>query len=475
MPSILIIEDEENLRLTIAKRMRKVACNVEEAASIAEARSHLAAGVFDIVITDVNLPDGDGVELVSEIASSESGADTVVITAYGTVEHAVDAMRRGAADYLQKPVRLDELAMIITRIFERRTERTRLELYERAEHEASANAAVVGQDPVWLEQVKTARRFAEAHANPESEGPLPSILITGETGSGKGVIARMLHDHAVAQPEASDGAFVHVNCAALPANLVESELFGHEKGAFTDAKSARVGYFELADGGTLFLDEIAEMSPELQAKLLLVMENGTYRRVGGEIERRVSARVIAATNQDLAQRVADKSFREDLYYRLGAFVIALPPLRDRAGDAQLLAEQTLERLSRRRGKPGVRFSDAAIARIAEHHWPGNARELVNAVQRALILCKGNNIEPADLAIISSAIPPSDTPGTRHSGPVAFDFEHGPHTIEAVERALIEQALTRCDGNITQAARLVGMPRGSFRYRMEKAGLTSYGA
>lgn len=468
MPSILIVEDEENLRLTIAKRLRKSARQVEEASCLAEARDRLAVTAFDVMVTDVNLPDGSGVDLVEEITQGESGTDAVVITAFGTVESAVDAMRRGASDYLQKPVSLDELSMIVSRLLDSRAVRARLAVYERNEENKIDGKAIIGEDEAWLDAIETAKRFAEAHAEPPGDGALPSVLITGETGAGKGVAARLIHEHAASVSDGDAGPFVHVNCAAIPANLVESELFGHEKGSFTDAKNARRGFFELADGGTLFLDEIGEMSPELQAKLLLVMENGTYRRVGGAVERRVSARVVAATNQDLAARVSDGGFRQDLYYRLGSFVIALPPLRERGRDAELLAQRTLVRLASERGREDVRFSPDAIEAIRAHRWPGNARELVNAVQRALILCKGGLIEPGDLALGPAVKAPRSEASA--PGEFAIDFEHGPHTLEAVERALLEQALERCDGNITRAARLVGMPRGSFRYRMEKAGL-----
>ena len=475
MPSILILEDEENLRLTIAKRLRAQADLVAEAGTLAEARALVKERVFDLVITDMNLPDGDGVELIREIDESGFGSDIIVITAYGTVEHAVDAMRHGASDYLEKPVRLDELAIVVGRTLEQRGVRARLAAYERADTTLAGAFAVVGEHPQWLAAVETAGRFAEANADPRcGGGALPTILVTGETGAGKGVLARLIHERAVGAAGRSSAPFVQVNCAALPTNLVESELFGHEKGAFTDAKQARAGFFELADGGTIFLDEIAEMSPEMQAKLLLVLENGMIRRVGGTTERCVAARVIAATNQDLQARVADGSFRQDLYYRLGSFVVPLPALRERGDDAVLLAEATLERLKRAHGRDSAHLSDAAVARVRTHAWPGNARELVNAVQRALIIARSDEIGPEDLAIAPAAAPAPAVGAAGGSGGFTFDFDRGPHTVEEVERELIQQALARCDGNVTQAARLVGMPRGSFRYRMEKAGLTGAG-
>jgi len=470
MPSVLILEDEENLRLSIAKRVGRYADHVSEAGTLREARARLRERAYDVVITDVNLPDGDGVDLIREIGEGETDADSVVITAYGTVEHAVEAMQCGASDYLQKPVRLDELALVVRRVLERRAVRARLAVYER-QGSASGVAEVVGRDERWVGAVENARRFAEAHAAPLSEdAALPCVLLTGETGTGKGVIARLIHDQASATAERPRAPFVQVSCAALSAPQVERELFGHEASGEDDGgegPEARSGYFELADGGTIFLDEVSEMAPELQAKLLQVLERGVYRRLGGVIERRVWARVVAASNQDLERRVREGSFRQDLYYRLGAFVVDLPPLRDRGEDSVLLAERTLARLGPRQGREGVSLSDAAVERIRKHRWPGNARELVNAVQRALILCRGDVIEPEDLAIVGGA--PAAPAG---GGGLRFDFEHGPHTIEEVERALIEQSLERCDGNVTRAARLVGMPRGSFRYRMEKSGLTA---
>ena len=466
MPSILVLEDEENLRLSMAKRLGSIAGTVEQAGSLAEARERLDQRAFDLIVTDVNLPDGDGVALVKELAASGSGTDAIVVTAYGTVEHAVDAMRHGAADYLQKPLRLDELALVVERVLDRRRDRARLAAYERAETSEAVEPRIVGEDPAWVEAVESAKRFAEAHAEPRDKGALPAILITGETGAGKGVVARLIHERAVGSAERDSAPFVQVNCAALPAERVETELFGREAGA---GEGARSGYFELAEGGTIFLDEIAEMSAELQAKLLLVMESGLYRRVGGATERRARARVVTATNTDLPKRVSEGSFREDLYYRLSAFRIDLPPLRERPGDAKRLAEATLERLRREQNRPGLEFSEEAIERIESHAWRGNARELINAVQRAVILCSGERIAPADLAIEER--PPAAASPTGEPGSLVIDFDNGPHTIEEVERALIEQALARSNGNVTKAARLVGMPRGSFRYRMEKAGFS----
>jgi DNA-binding NtrC family response regulator len=468
--SVLILEDEENIRLSMARRLERVAGEVAQSGTLAEARDELSRRAFDLLVTDVNLPDGDGVDLVKELHAADGGTDAIIVTAYGTVEHAVDAMRHGAIDYLQKPVRLDELALVVERALERRGERARLAAYERAEKAQAMQQRLVGEDPAWLQAVGAARKFAEAHADPHgssAEG-LPTALITGETGSGKGVIARLIHDHAVRVSEAASAPFVQVNGAAIPSERIEVELFGREKGG---GEEAQAGFFELARGGTVLLDEIAEMSPELQSKLLVVMEGGAFRRVGGTRERRAACRVVCATNADLDSRVAKGEFREDLYYRVSSFVIKLPPLRERPGDARRLAEEALSRLARERGAGRVRFTEDALERIDAHSWPGNVRELIHAVQRALILRSGEEIRAADLGIEERAasIPAG---GQGEPGAIVIDFEHGPHTFEELERALIEQALSKARGNVTKAARLVGMPRGSFRYRMEKAGLST---
>lgn len=295
--------------------------------------------------------------------------------------------------------------------------------------------------------------------------PLPTVLLTGETGTGKGVLARELHQ--ASRREGEMPPFVHVNCAALPANLIESELFGHERGAFTDAKAAREGLFEMASGGTIFLDEIGEMPLELQSKLLLVLEAGSLRRVGGTRERRVSARVVAATNQDLLARVRDKSFRSDLFYRLNTFTIEIPPLRERGGDVLLIARAALARYGKRFGRGELELGPQAEGVLKSHDWPGNVRELVNVMQHAAMLGKSTTIQPGDLPITRGSGSTSDSDDLR------FDFERGPCTVEAVERALVEQALRHTGGNVTAAARLINMQRSSIRNRIDRYDLHEF--
>jgi two-component system, NtrC family, response regulator AtoC len=326
-------------------------------------------------------------------------------------------------------------------------------------------------------------------------------LLTGETGVGKGVLARFIHTHACASMKTPAGSaeptFVHVNCSALPATLVEGELFGHEKGAFTDARDARPGLFEMADGGTIFLDEVSETPLEFQAKLLTVLEHGVFRRVGGSKERRVRVRVIAASNQNLEERVKGGLFRRDLLYRLNAFTIKIPSLRERSGDALRIADVMLDRLGRRYARTDRAFSEAAREAISEHPWPGNVRELVNSVRRGVMLSDGGRIEPEDLGLEPAApslehTTPAITPhahvpmhapmhmpmheaglnGT-HGSSLRFDFEHGVHKAADVEKELIMQALRFTRGNVSRAAKLIGMQRSSLRYRIDRYQLEQY--
>jgi transcriptional regulator with GAF, ATPase, and Fis domain len=300
-------------------------------------------------------------------------------------------------------------------------------------------------------------------------GALPTILLMGETGTGKGLMARHIHESG------EDGKrlpFVHVNCSALPPSLVEAELFGHEKGAFTDAKSTREGLFEIADGGTIFLDEIGDMPLDLQAKILTVVEEGVFRRVGGSRDRTVCARIIAATNQDLERRVEEGAFRRDLLYRLNAFTIVLPPLRERERDGLLLFETMLDRFCTEYGRPTARLDEAAREAVVAHAWPGNVRELINTAQRVAMLCEGEVVGADALAL--GAMRERAPHGVPHAGAapgeLVFDFEHGVHTAEEVERRLMVQALEHTRGNVSQAAKLIGMQRSSFRYRMDRFGL-----
>lgn len=533
MANLLVIEDEENLRFTIRRALTKSGYQVTDVASLKSAREAIARTDFDVVLTDVMLGAHDnGLEFVKELREPGSGFDgsVVVMTAFSSIENAVSAMRLGADDYIQKPLSLEELSIQMARWVELRQLKKRVTLYQRLERTREQETEVVGQSPAWRSTLNMADRLAAiplsgsggagAEAAGGNGGGLPCILISGETGSGKGVLARYIHSKScAAEGKGQDAPFVHVNCSALPATLVESELFGHEKGAFTDAREAKPGLFEMADGGTIFLDEVSETPLEFQAKLLTVVEHGVYRRVGGSKERTVRVRVIAASNQNLEERVRAGAFRRDLLYRLNAFIVRLPALRERGGDAVLIAEAMLERLGRRYGRSDKRLSDTSRVAIQAHDWPGNVRELVNALQRGVMLSDSAMIEPDDLGLTAGPLqglgaPMGGAPAqgmTRtaerllatpmrasgengnghghlngnghgpHAVPLAanaglvpvFDFVRGVHTVTEVEKELIMQALKFTRGNVSRAAKLIGMQRSSIRYRIERYGLERY--
>lgn len=467
MAVVLLVEDDQDLRYSVASTLRREGYDALEAESVREGLEVYASQHVDLIITDLRMPGDGGLTLIKSVREEGYTGGVLVMTSDDSVATAVEAMKLGADEYLLKPISVAELSLVVKRSLERGKRDARLRLHERMASQPSAEDAggPVGEHPAWKEAVSMVHRLAQLPLPDPGEGPqaLPTVLLIGETGAGKGVLARELH-HA-ADPS-GQSPFVHVNCAALPANLIEAELFGHERGAFTDAKEAREGLFEMAADGTIFLDEIGELPLELQSKLLLVLEAATLRRVGGTRERRVRARVIAATNQELPARVQDKSFRSDLYYRLNTFTVAIPPLRERGEDAVALARSALERFGKHFGRGALMLSDEAEALIRMHDWPGNARELVNAMQHAALLGKTRVIEPSDLPVGREA-------SSQDAGAdLRFNFQRGPCTLEAVERELVEQALRHTNGNVTAAARLLEMQRSSIRNRIDRYGLES---
>ena len=476
LANILLIEDDETLRFTIARALTKASHEVVDVASLPAARDAFGSETFDLVLTDVNLGAESGIDFIQELREQGYAGSVVVMTAFATVDDAVRAMKLGADDYLAKPVRLEELMIITERLIEQQRQSRHLRLYQRMRQVDHANDRPVGKSPAWVKTLELAERLAKIPVVNRTEdlgsssgGAVTTVLINGETGAGKGVLAKHLH-HSSADPKQP---FVHVNCTSLPGTLIEGELFGHEKGAFTDAKEAREGLFEMADGGTIFLDEIGDLPLELQAKLLTVLEEGKIRRVGSAKERTIRVRVLAATNRDLEKCVAEGTFREDLLYRINAFTITLPNLRDRGDDAVLIAQNLVDRLRREYGMSPIALNDAARQVIASHPWPGNVRELFNVIQRAAMLCEGDEITPADLAIRAAGTERAPQHAAGSAGTpdeLVFDFEHGSHTAEEVERQLILQALAHTKGNVSKAARLIGMQRSSFRYRIERYGL-----
>jgi DNA-binding NtrC family response regulator len=382
------------------------------------------------------------------------------MTAYGSVTDAVHAMQRGARDYVQKPLDLEEVRIKVEQALRGARQRREISYYRERE---TATGLILGQSPAAQRLRSIVERIARMTTG--AGAPAPTVLLLGETGSGKGHAARALH----ASGGRRDGPFIEVNCTALPDSLVESELFGYEKGAFTDAATSRAGLFETAEGGAIFLDEIGHLSPHLQSKFLNVLDEKLVRRVGATAARRIDVQVIAATNRDLEAAVRLREFREDLYQRLSVAVIRMPPLREREGDPLLLARAFLADLCRRYGVPQPTLSIEAEDAIATYPWPGNVRELGNAMERVVLFAEADPVPASSLglpALSSEAV----RVAIATSGDIRIDFPDSGVSLEAVERAFIEQALERAGGNQSAAARLLGLSRDTLRYRMEKHGL-----
>lgn len=439
--TILVVDDEPAQRQFLRGALRDH--DVVAAASGEEARQLLSSRSFDLVITDQKMPGMSGIELLHWIKEQVPETPVLILTAYGTIDQAVEAVKLGAEDYLIKPVQSpDELRVTVARMLDKKTLAARDHLFRDAQ-EAELPSDIVAESA----KMKAALQLAEQVA------PQPtSVLLTGESGTGKEVVARYIHRRSARAKE----AFVAVNCAALTESLLESELFGHEKGAFTGATQAKQGRFELAHGGTLFLDEIGEMGFNLQSKLLRALQEQTFERVGGTRTITVDVRVIAATNRDLALALEQKSFREDLYYRLNVFPIHLPPLRDRREDVLPLARHFIRKLAPRMGTAIAGFSREAERHLLTYRWPGNIRELQNAVERAMIVSRGERIEVADLPIPSESSPEAAS----HRGSLA-----------ELERAAILETLDRNGGDRRHTAEELGISLRTLQYRLKEYGKT----
>ncbi len=483
MAHVLVIEDEQAMRRSMQRALELDGHDVRSAATPDAAWSELGTDrELDVIVTDLNLTGSDdatGLEILQRVRAEGFDGVVIVVTSYGTIEVAVEAMRRGADEFVQKPIILEELRLLVTRALDNRRVRSRLSLYERLERVRSGSAPrLTGDSVAWSGALRMAQRFAGLSIpEPGAIGELPTILLLGETGSGKGEIARFIHRCSPEHAAGDAPPFVHVNCAALPASLIEAELFGHERGAFTDAKERRAGLFEMAEGGTIFLDETGEMPVEMQAKLLLVLENGRFRRIGGSKERTVRARIVAATNQDLEDRVKHGLFRPDLLFRLNALTIWVPPLSDRGDDVLLLAREFVDRFAAQYERDGLVLSPEAERTLLAHDWPGNVRELMNVMKRAALLAETSTITTADLALrvqhggVSLAEPTGgDDDSLAPDGILRFDFAAHAYRIDEVERQLILDALEYTRGNVTNAAKLIGLKRGALRYRIDRLGL-----
>jgi two-component system response regulator AtoC len=446
---LLVVDDDKLIRDILSERLEKKGYRVVRAGSLEEARTAIARSLPDLAILDVKLPDGEGTELLPELAEAE-GVPCIMMTAHGTVTSAVEALRLGAEDFLEKPFSMDRLDTTLAHVLER----TRLRRQLRALRASGAgDGGIVGVSPEMREVMSLVRRIASADQ--------ATVLILGETGTGKGMVARALHEFS---PRAQ-GPFVNVTCSALTETLMESELFGHEKGAFTDARTTKRGLVEVAQGGTLFLDEIAELTPALQSKLLRFLEDHTFRRVGGTEDRTVDVRVVAATNRDLQEEVETGRFREDLYYRLRVLPLTLPPLRRRRGDVPALVAAFIDGYNKELGRSVEGVDPEASELLEAYPWPGNVRELRNVIERAVLLSEGSILTP-DL------LPPEVRRGGSESGSWVGSFELGPEGIdlEELERRLLEEALRQAEGNRTRAGLLLGLSRHQIRNRLHKYGM-----
>lgn len=452
--SLLLVEDEPLLRKRCAAHLEDEGAEVTAAATLREAANALADIDFDVVLLDVNLPDGKGTDLLrsQKIGSSTS---VLVMTATGGVSGAVEAMRLGAADYITKPFDLDDLAQRVLRARRARNVR-RAEEFRRAGAGAPQDESFqFGRSLSALEAALT--RIVQADEKRQTD--LPPVLIEGETGTGKTTIARWLHSHG---PRAN-GPLIEVNCSALPEALAESELFGHERGAFTDAKAARIGLMEAADGGTLFLDELPSLSPSLQAKLLTAIDDKRVRRVGSNKPKQVDVRVIAATNADLRKLVAEGRFREDLLHRLDLFRVRIPPLRERGDDIVSLAEWFVSKIAPRYGLAAEAIPTEGRERLRSHAWPGNVRELAHEVERTLVF------EGIEGLHFRSLHPAPNSTAAQNDGTALFSrdfaFPQTGFSLEDTIRWLVQRALSQTGGNVSAAARLLGVTRDYVRYHL----------
>jgi two-component system, NtrC family, response regulator AtoC len=445
-PTILVVDDEQLIRWSLAERLKDEGYRVVEAATAAAALARHAEGV-DLVLLDYRLPDGDGLAVLKQIKEADADTLVILLTAHSSVDMAVEAMKHGAYHYANKPFNLDEIALLV----EKALETTRLRREVRALRASQAQ-------PFSIDRIvgdSRAVREAKALLQKVAASPASTVLLTGESGTGKDLAAKVLH-------YASDRAsrpFMNITCSALPDTILESELFGHERGAFTGADRQKRGLLESADGGTVFLDEIGEMAAQLQAKLLRFLEEKAFKRVGGVTDIRVDVRVIAATNRNLEDEVKKGRFREDLYYRLNVLPIVLPPLRTRTADIPALVNFFVDAYNTEFRKRVRGVSPAAMSKLQTYGWPGNIRELRNAVERAMLLVEGDELTAEQFPVVASA------PAARLTEGV--DLPPNGIDLEQLERSLVVQALERSGWNQTRAAGLLGLNRDQIRYRIEK--------
>ncbi|HXA49302.1 MAG TPA: sigma-54 dependent transcriptional regulator [Candidatus Acidoferrum sp.] len=447
---ILVVEDEEKLRRVIELQLTVAGFDVDKAANAEDALKIVDRA--DMVLTDLKLPNMDGLEFLGLIRRQNSVVPVVMMTAFGSVETAVGAMKAGATDFLLKPFSLDHLMQVVHKALEMRALRDenrqlKQELGRRYEFDN-----IIGRSPAMQEIFTTIERVGPTRA---------TVLLTGESGVGKDLIARAIHFHSPRK----DRPLVKINCTAIPENLMESELFGYEKGAFTGAQTSKPGKFEQADTGTVFLDEIGDVPAAIQVKLLRVLQEREFERLGSNTTRHIDVRLVAATNQDLRAALEQGTFREDLYYRLNVVPIDIPPLRERKQDIPFLANHFVKKLAVDTGSQVETITDAGMEKLLSYHWPGNVRELENIIERSLVMAAGKQLDAGDIKLESA-------PRPRPQGSDGAPFLPAGLSLDEYEQEIIREALRRAEGNKSQAARLLGLTRNALRYRLTQMGLES---
>jgi DNA-binding NtrC family response regulator len=447
---ILVVDDDPSLRRVLQVQLEQEGYEVAVTASAQQTLSVLQLRQFDLVITDLKMPGMSGLELLKHVRLQYPQTIIIMLTAFGTVDTAVEAMKAGAYDYLTKPVHQDEMSVVVRRALEHlhlveQVRTLRLSLNKKYGFEN-----LLGRSDALLEVLDTAERAAHSNS---------TVLIRGETGTGKELLARAIHFNSSRR----DNPLVTINCGAIPKELLESELFGHKRGAFTGAVADKKGRIELADRGTLFLDEIAELSPELQVKLLRLVQEGEIEKVGSEAKAKVNVRIIAATHRELQVMIEDGTFREDLYYRLAVIPLVMPPLRERSEDIPDLVQHFFRKSQKKNERPDLAMSPALLSYFVRYRWPGNVRELENVVERIVVLARGSDITVEDLPQFLRQ---------EKAGIDALEIDLPPQgiSLEAIEKELILKALQRCDWNQTHAASYLDISRKTLIYRIEKHGI-----
>lgn len=500
---VLVIDDEDLLAWSIDTELKSLGAEVERAASVRQALERMGRFVPDVVVTDLRLPDGNGLELLERWHTELPDLPVILITAHGAVDSAVAALRHGAFDYLQKPFDMKQLMAAVVRAAEMASLRQKVSRLQGHEKAAAGEVRMIGDHPSILTLRQNLARIARSRAD--------TVLIVGESGTGKELCARAVHMWS----ERANQPFVEINCASIPENLLESELFGYEKGAFTDARERKLGLFEMARSGTIFLDEIGELTLKLQTKLLRALEYRRFKRLGGTKDIEFSGRIVAATNRNILEEVARKTFRDDLYYRLSALTVRIPPLRDRASDIPVLVEFFLDQLAMDLGISRARVASETLDLLAQHRWPGNVRELRNTLLRALVIHEPKTLLPQHIELESlpvldlrgepitaatstvSSGPQAPSPlypagaaahgawsragaaahpqGDNGSGSAGFTLPTSGIDLDRVEKDFLIQALAIARHNQTKAAKLLGISRHTLRYRLEKHGLVESAA